>query len=336
MQNAYKYFTPVLLAVGLVACGGGGGDGVKTVSYSGKTTPADFSSLSPEQKKEVVNNTGSAFLDAQDNADPENAQSPIPFAAGVSAHKPEVSNLVALSLRLAKENDLASLPVGASVDMSENLCTGGGKASTSGSGDEKSGSSTMKFSNCVFGEGDYTTTINGTFSMKYSETSYKMEYSDFRMTHQEEEGQTWSSAFNGYYSLEGVGMADIGDLELANFTAKWSLTAEFEYELDGKKQTEKVSSSGEMTCKNGACSFTVAVKDADGKTYKVVIEADKSVTFSHPDHGTFTIKDYENLEACEEGDEAPFDGSFTVKDDKGNTLTYQAGDCSATPTYTFN
>ena len=146
MHSAYKYLAPTLFAFGLAACGGGGGGGVGTVSYSGKTTPADFSTLSDTQKKEVITSTASAYGAAQESSDQENMFDPMPFGAGVSGTSNAVPSVVALTFKLANKDDLANLPVGASADADiSQMCTGGGSATASGSGDEKSGSSTMKY-----------------------------------------------------------------------------------------------------------------------------------------------------------------------------------------------
>jgi hypothetical protein len=337
MHSAYKYLAPTLLAFGLAACGGGGGGGVGTVSYSGKTTPADFSTLSNTQKKEVVDSAASVYGAAEESSDLENMQSPMPFGAGVSTSSNSVPNVVALTLKLANRGDLANLPVGASADVSE-MCTGGGSATASGSGDEKSGSSTMKFNNCAYGDGGYSMTFNGSIAVKYSEKSYKIEYKDFSLKGSGD--YAYSSLHNGFYDLDGIGWGD-GDrfdedssFNSLIFTAKWSIASEYSYTVEGKNHSKKVSSSGELSCTKGKCTITTAVKDVDGKTYKVTFNDDNSITFYNPDLGSFSLKDFDDLEACEDGKKAPFEGSFTLEDSKGNKLYYKATSCDAEPSYT--
>ena len=341
MHSAYKYLAPTLFAFGLAACGGGGGGGVGTVSYSGKTTPADFSTLSDTQKKEVITSTASAYGAAQESSDQENMFDPMPFGAGVSGTSNAVPSVVALTFKLANKDDLANLPVGASADADiSQMCTGGGSATASGSGDEKSGSSTMKYKNCVYGDGDNSVTFNGTIAIKYSEKAFKFEYKDFSVKDSGDEDFAFSSTVNGFYSIDGIGWAD-GDrfdedssFNSLTFSAKWSIASETSYTVDGKDYNEKVSSSGELSCTKGKCTITTAVKDVDGKTYKVTFNNDNSITFYHPELGSFSLKDFDDFDACEEGSTAPFEGSFTLEDSKGNELYYSATSCDAEPSYT--
>lgn len=360
MHTSFKYLIPAFMALTLAACGGSSSssDDANDAEYSGKTSPADLSSLTQDKKKTIAKETGEVLINVMKSSSAKtediSPEDVMPIPTGVtqsttSSAKISAQQAVDLSVLITKKQKSTHLPLGiASESTFNDLCTSGSAKETE-SGNENKGSFKFVFKKCEIDfnkllEGEETADLGFTFDMvfvfdgsmsaSWTPSSFKMDYKNYSMTITSE-GETDVMKMNGFYHVNGVNFYDDSFNEAtSSYTAKWNLATTID--------KETFTSAGEISCNNSVCKTSTTVKAASGKSYKVEdLKVDENTNgddtvsgkFYHPEEGSYTIEAIIKKD-CELDDLSPFVGTATIKDDAGNTINYESQACGNEPSIT--
>lgn len=315
MQFSAKLLTPILLAMTLAACGGGSSsskDSGGSLSYTGKTTPANFSSLTNSEKEAVAGQTLAAVGAAMDASESNNFLPVVTFPNGIQAtSSPSLRQTVQQQAQLVLKQHSQVQSMGLAQGIATSMdCPSGGKITFSGDFNHETGigSLTTTFASCKYDAESGTS--NGKVTFKATAGKTRITFDNYSYT--DEEGTT---KIQGYFEFAGNFVGDTDEIDAVS--AEWDISVTVGGQADRSK--------GSIACTAASCTITTLVQD-QGKTYKVKLTTASTVTeetleveISHPDFGTYTVS-ITITEYCDGSDN--FDGDMTISDDSGNEIFF--------------
>lgn len=319
MQFSAKLLTPILLAMTLAACGGSSSskDSGGSLSYTGKTTPANFGSLTEPQKKELAKQTLAAVGAAMESSESQNFLPDIDLPSGIQAtSSPSLRQTVQqqAQLILKQHSQVQSMGLAQGI-AAEQTCPSSGKFTFSGDFNHETGigSLTTTFASCKF---DAEGTFNGKVTFKATTEKTRITFDNYSYT--DAEGTT---KIQGYFEFAGNFDGNTDGID--------AVSAEWDISVTVGSQTDR--SKGSIACTETSCTITTLVQD-QGKTYKVKLTTASTVTeetleveISHPDFGIYTVS-ITITEYCDGSDN--FEGDMTISDGAGNEIFFSSS-CAA-------
>src|SRR5690554_2662655 len=155
MHKSFKYLIPAFMAFTLAACGGSDSDSSKGAEYSGKTSPANFSEITPETKQKFGNESSKVIVEATAMSDSDEFLEVAPFAVEANSdaglHE-KVKRTAKKLLAKKQETSSSNLPIGVKYTETEN-CDDNQRQVTYSmdlNEDTGNGTSTVSYKDCKF------------------------------------------------------------------------------------------------------------------------------------------------------------------------------------------